>query len=316
MDYHTKQLLLHCRVCGHRVMKRKSKRQTYECKAFAAHLQIAFSINTLTDNPQVHPERFCLCCHHSMQRVISARAEGVHHRCLVTPFVWEVHTNEGCTVKYSTCFYATLSVCKIIPQVCEHFKVCARGHFRRRTVGRGRQAGLTPNMLIAHLLKIAPPPIFSREPYPQLASQNSVSVLNELKCVVCSNILTRPLELPCRKLACTKCVVQRVAASSPVCPCCSEDGTLVPTGIRPAPNAVVILLKDLLVQCVGCHRDVKAGCYEGHECTPSLTAEEEREAAALLKRAISTSHEQGIIQLPTGGTVKCNSVSHILLCHT
>ena len=84
-----------------------------------------------------------------------------------------------------------------------------------------------------------------------------------------------------------------VAASSPVCPCCSEDSTLVPTGIRPAPNAIVILLKDLLVQCVGCHRDVKAGCYE---CKPSLTAEEEREAAALLKRAISTSPEQGIIQ--------------------
>ena len=38
---------------------------------------------------------------------------------------------------------------------------------------------------------------------------------------------------------------------------------------------------------------MKAGCYE---CTPSLTAEEEREAAALLKRAISTSPEQGIIQ--------------------
>ena len=87
-----------------------------------------------------------------------------------------------------------------------------------------------------------------------------------------------------------------VAASSPVCPCCSEDSTLVPTGIRPAPNAIVILLKDLLVQCVGCHRDVKAGCYEGHECTTSLTADEEREAAALLKRAISTSPEQGIIQ--------------------
>jgi hypothetical protein len=188
--------------------------------------------------------------------------------------------------------------------VCEHFKVSARGHVRKHAVGRGRPSGLTPNLFITHLLKIAPPPIFSHEPYPQLASQNSVSVLNELKCVVCSNILTQPLELPCHKLACAKCVVERVAASSPVCPCCS-DSTLVPTGIRPAQNSVVILLKDLFVQCVRCHRDVKAGSYEGHECTQSLTAEEEREAAALLKRAISTSPEQGIIQLPTGGTVKC-----------
>jgi hypothetical protein len=107
MDYHTKQLLLHCRVCGHRVVKKTSKKQTYECKAFAAPLQIAFSINTLADNPQVHPEHFCHCCHNSMQRVISARAEGVHHRCALTPFVWEVHANEGCKVQYSTCIYAT-----------------------------------------------------------------------------------------------------------------------------------------------------------------------------------------------------------------
>ena len=191
--------------------------------------------------------------------------------------------------------------------MCEHFSINAKGHVRKHTVGRGRQPGLTPNMLIAHLWKIAPPPIFSSEPYPPLASQNSATVLKELKCMVCSNILKQPLELPCRQLACTSCAVERVAASTPVCPCCSEDSSLVPTEIRrPAPNAVLLLLKDVLVQCVGCHRDMKAGCYDGHECTPYLTAGEEREAAALLKRAISTSPDQaGIIQLPTGGTVKC-----------
>ena len=106
MDYHIKQLPLHCRVCGHRVIKRKSKKEIYECKAFAADLQLAFSINTLTDNPQVHPEHFCKCCHLSMTRGISARAEGVHHRCALTPFVWEVHANEGCKV-HGICFYAT-----------------------------------------------------------------------------------------------------------------------------------------------------------------------------------------------------------------
>ena len=190
--------------------------------------------------------------------------------------------------------------------MCEHFSFNAKGPVRKHTVGRGRQPGLTPNMLIAHLWKIAPPPIFSSEPYPPLAGQNSATVLKELKCMVCSNILKQPLELPCRQLACTSCVVERVAASTPMCPCCSEDSSLVPTEIRPAPNAVLLLLKDVLVQCVGCHRDMKAGCYDRHECTPYLVAGEEREAAALLKRAISTSPDQaGIIQLPTGGTVKC-----------
>ena len=77
------------------------------------------------------------------------------------------------------------------------------------------------------------------------------------------------------------------------------------------------MLKDVLVQCVECHRDMKAGCYNGHECTPYLTAGEEREAAALLKRAISTSPDQaGIIQLPTGGTVKSHLHCYDTLNHT
>ena len=155
------------------------------------------------------------------------------------------------------------------------------------------------SMVAAHLWTIAPPPVFSREPYPSLSSQNNTTVL-ELKCVVCANVLSQPLELPCGKLACTRCIVERVTASATVCPCCLLDGGLVPNEIRPASNLIQLLLKDVLVQCVVCHRDVKAGYYEEHECTQSLTAGEEREAAGLLKRAISTSPD-----LATGGTVRC-----------
>ena len=172
---------------------------------------------------------------------------------------------------------------------------------------------------IVHRLKIAPPPVFSHESYPPLVSQNNVTVLNQLKCVVCSNILSWPLELPCRKLVCTRCAVERVAASTTVCPCCSADGSLIPREIRPASNVTLLLLKDVLVQCMVCHRDVKAGCYDGHECIPSLTAGEKREAAALLKRAISTSPDKGIIQLPTEGAVKCiqyHLSSYVILDHT
>eukprot|EP00731_Ephydatia_muelleri_P001561 Em0001g1561a len=91
-------------------------------------------------------------------------------------------------------------------------------------------------------------------------------------------------------------------ASDTVCPCCLLDGGLVSTEIRPASNLIQLLLKDVLVQCVVCHRDVKAGYYEDHECTQSLTPGEEREAAKLLKRAISTSPDQATVQLATGGT--------------
>eukprot|EP00731_Ephydatia_muelleri_P002310 Em0001g2310a len=263
MDYHTEQLPLHCRVCGKRLTKSGQKKSTYECKGFADDLLTAFAINTSTDIAHMHPERFCECCHLSMRRIIYARAEKVHHKCTLAPFEWEEHRNEGC-------------------KVCEHFRVIAKGgNSRKLTVGRGRQPGLTPNMVAAHLWNIAPPPVFSREPYPPLSSQNNTTVLEELKCV-----------LHCR-------ASDSLSHSVPLL---LLDGGLVSIEIRPASNLIQLLLKDVLIQCVVCHRDVKAGYYEDHEFTQSLTPGEEREAAGLLKRAISTSPDQATVQLATEGT--------------
>ena len=185
--------------------------------------------------------------------------------------------------------------------------MCAHGHVRRSTVSSGRQAGITPNLLITHLWKIAPPPIVLHEPCPLTAAKNSMSILKELKCVLCSNILSQPLELACSSLVCTKCIVDMIAASGSVnCPFCSDDGPLVPSHIRPASNAILLLLSEVLVHCTSCGRDVKAVEYDAHECVPSLTPGEERQAAELLKRAASCSPETGAIQLATGlgGQVK------------
>ena len=79
---------------------------------------------------------------------------------------------------------------------------------------------------------------------------------------------------------------------------------MVSSHVRPASSAIFLLLLDVLVYCTNCSRDVKAGDYERHECVPTLTPEEEKQAAGLLKRAISTSPDKGIIQLATGGAVK------------
>ena len=107
--------------------------------------------------------------------------------------------------------------------------MCAHGHVRRSTVtvSSGRQAGITPNLLITHLWKIAPPPIVLHEPCPLTAAKNSMPILKELKCVLCSNILSQPLELACSSLVCTKCIVDMIAASGSLnCPFCSDDGPL------------------------------------------------------------------------------------------
>eukprot|EP00731_Ephydatia_muelleri_P025238 Em0017g321a len=86
--------------------------------------------------------------------------------------------------------------------------------------------------------------VFSHDP--PLASQNNVTVLNELKCVVVQTFCRGPLN----------CHV--VSWSAP-------DGSLVPRENATEMQRLV--------------------AYEDHECTPSLTAGEKREAAALLKRA-------------------------------
>ena len=187
-------------------------------------------------------------------------------------------------------------------QVCEHFIQSERGHVRRSTVGRGRQPKVTPNMLIAHIWKIAPPPIFSHGHCPPLSSQNSSSILSQVNCQLCSSLLTQPLELPCSMLVCTSCIVEWVAATGGEnCPCCSDDDLLL---IRPAPHLILLLLSDVLVHCVSCNRDMKADAYDSHECTPLLTPDEEREAAVLLKKVVSSSAEKRVIQLATGGTFK------------
>ena len=46
------------------------------------------------------------------------------------------------------------------------------------------------------------------------------------------------------------------------------------------------------IACTDCSKDIKAGGYEGHDCVPSLTPEEEKQAVRLLKSAISTSPEK------------------------
>ena len=151
MEYHHKMLPMYCRVCGQRLVKRE-KKECYECKAFAVYLHIAFTINILTDNPQVHPEHFCHCCHHSMQRVISARAGAVHHKCALTPFVWAVHTNEGWKVYTINILLRNIMYCRCVSTSMSVQRVMQESSQLAEVINQASH--LTSS--IVHLLKIAP----------------------------------------------------------------------------------------------------------------------------------------------------------------
>eukprot|EP00731_Ephydatia_muelleri_P017874 Em0010g972a len=84
-------------------------------------------------------------------------------------------------------------------------------------------------------------------------------MLKELKCAVCSNILSQTLELQC--------------------------GALIST------NVILLLLLDVLVHCTDCSRDVKAGDYHHLQEASSRIAEKIRgivngEASALIEKEV------------------------------
>ena len=64
------------------------------------------------------------------------------------------------------------------------------------------------------------------------------------------------------------------------------------TTLKPAPPLIQTLLKDIMVKCVRCKRDVRAGDYDTHECSSPPTKVEVKMASRILKRLVSTSPEQ------------------------
>ena len=85
-------------------------------------------------------------------------------------------------------------------------------------------------------------------------------------------------------------------AAQRMIPCCPEENPLLLRGRSSgwSPSQTIIKCDNAAVRCSGalytdCSRDIKDGDYEEHECAPTLTPEEEKQAASLLKRVISTS---------------------------
>ncbi|KAL5471210.1 hypothetical protein EMCRGX_G029301 [Ephydatia muelleri] len=74
-----------------------------------------------------------------------------------------------------------------------------------------------------------------------------------------------------------------------------------PQQLKPAPPLVQTLLKDIMVKCERCKRDVKADDYDTHECSTLPTKVEVKMASRVLKRLASTSPEQTL--LCTGGKI-------------
>lgn len=99
-EFHLRELAKHCRICGRRLYKAKSKATVYTCSERISDLKSAFRVDVSTDTPTVHPQHFCMSCYAAIGRIKAADSEGVPFAVSTAPMEWTEHTH-NCHV--STC---------------------------------------------------------------------------------------------------------------------------------------------------------------------------------------------------------------------
>ena len=71
----------------------------------------------------------------------------------------------------------------------------------------------------------------------------------------------------------------------------------------------------MIILCETCNRDVQAGDYDSHECQRSGVLEEQM-ACKVIRRILSESTSDNILQITTGGTVRykneVGTISHLI----
>ena len=284
----------------------KKARQSYQCTEFSADLHSVFGIDTHNDVVNIHPLKFCYRYKQVMDRSILAQCQHSHYTVSTIPYEWKKHTAEECQVCDITYMSKQVNTCVpifIFIQICNPRS--PQAIHVNLTPTTGRPAKNSPHKIISEIRKIAPPRLYSLY-HQTLLNMKNPAIIEQLQCPICLNILCQPLELSCRALVCTYCLVHWFMlfnCSEVKCPCCFMQSPIQPQQqqLKPAPPLDQTLLKDIMVKCERCKRDVKAGDFDTHECSTLPTKVEVKMASRVLKRLASTSPEQTL--LCTGGKV-------------
>ena len=156
-------------------------------------------------------------------------------------------------------------------QVCEHFMSTQQVGRPPKVIHPAKEG--RANSLLKYIDTISPLPLNALDnPNSCFVADDNLSVLQDLKCSLCLEVLNQPLELPCKALVCAKCIKQWIVVSADVqCPCCYDKA---PLHLNPAPTLVLNILGDVLIHFAACSRDIKARSFDDHQCTPSPTEED------------------------------------------
>ena len=121
----------------------------------------------------------------------------------------------------------------------------------------------------------------------------------------------QPLELPCRALVCTTCMVrwfEVFSCSNVKCP--FVDAPLLPSALKPAPPIIMVLLQDIHVECSSCKKNIRIGDYNIHDCDVKPTKDEVKMASQVLSKLAATSPDK-TISIPTDGLVSKTVLSYV-----
>lgn len=99
MEFHQQQLGKHCRVCGRRLCKLKSKAPVYLCTEYSEDL-LNLGVDVSGDVPTIHPLKFCNPCRAMFKRAEKARKAGVPYTHTTKPMEWTSHADSSCLVGF------------------------------------------------------------------------------------------------------------------------------------------------------------------------------------------------------------------------
>ena len=97
-DKHVEQLAKHCRVCGNRLQKGKTRSSTYACVNKKEELQLTFGVTVDNDRSEVHPTHFCGSCYLKVKRTTEGIKKGEPYNPVISVFHWTPHSTQTCKV--------------------------------------------------------------------------------------------------------------------------------------------------------------------------------------------------------------------------
>ena len=318
-DTHEQELQKFCRVCGRKL----NKGYKHKCSNSGTLLQ-ALGVDVSGDESRVHPPFYCHSCHSTAKRLQKVRGAESSLRV----HTWSAH-GDGC-------------------EVCTMTSVLHLGGRKmKEPVKRGRPSKTSMKGIANTIASDAPKtwrmtaPLSLSRFLPPSTNLN----LSDFKCVICNNIVDRPVTTPCRKLVCAECICDRIRTAEDgeiLCPSCSEMHPVTATTFTTASDVVLKVLGGLLLHCdqPACSavvslehlRDhVQSGCTTNTspafspskltvgqvlscplESVPTCT--EQRAAASVIQRLLHVPKEQAtpgsVIKLTTDNSVRFTNIQN------